>query len=361
MYLLRERFKDKIYLAGLACTGSSLVIFCLPFITAMDEQSTFTLFVFNFLLTAIYFFIRIFNRKRIEKESKIHHLFLLLILFLISAYSLNREIPVFENSAAWFAGLLALLCINYAAFVFFESMPQWARHLLSFINGIGLITFLYLSIYLLPLYAIGLIGIFLLGISLHAFVPLLFTIYTLVLQARIADNNRKYWISFSAGIASVLSFIVIYLIQWSNTSKEIHTVLQEAKKNKTELPSWAVVSQKIPQNSITKKILKTELVYSVPGSGNFNFFWGLPGRGLGEERKHDPMVMMATFFIGKSALQEEEKIKILESIYDMRHEAEERLWSGDHLYTEFVNTEVKLWPQCNIAYTEKQLQLQTMM
>src|SRR5688572_8996081 len=353
MHLLKKRLNDKIYRAGLGCIAISIFLFCLPFIVTIEEQAEFGLFVLNFSLTGIYFLIRIVHRKEIEKESKIHHLLLLLILFLISAYSLNREMSVFENSVNWFTGLLVLLCTNYLAFAFFEGMPQWSRHLISFINGAGFITFLYLSIYLLPLFAIGLIGAFLLGISLHVFVPLLFTIYTLVLQDRVSENHKKYWISFSAGIASVLFFIVIYLIQWSNTSKEIHTVLQEAKKSKTELPSWAVVSQKIPRNNISKKILKTELVYSVPESDNFNFFWGLPGRNFGEEKKHDPMVMMATFFMGKPVLQDEEKIKVLESMYGMRHEAEERLWSGDHLYTEFVNTEVKLWPQCNIAYTEK--------
>lgn len=353
MYLLRERFNDKIYLAGLVCVLTSLIIFCLPFMTKLEEQSIFSLFVFNFIVTGIYFLIRIFNRKQIAKEDKIHHLFLLLILFLISAYSLNREIPVFENSADWFAGLLALLCVNYAAFAFFEGLPNWARHSVSFINGAGLITFLYLSIYLLPLYAVGLIGAFLLGISLHTFVPVLFTIYTLVLQNRVAESKKNYWISFSTGLLGTLFFIIIYLIQWSNTAKEIHTVLNEARKNKTELPTWTVVAQKIPRNDISKKILKTELAYSVPSSDNFNLFWGLPGRSFGEEKKHDPLVMMATFFMGKPGIDEEEKIKVLESMYGMRHEAEERLWSGDHLYTEFVNTEIKLWPKCNIAYTEK--------
>ena len=42
-------------------------------------------------------------------------------------------------------------------------------------------------------------------------------------------------------------------------------------------------------------------------------------------------------------------------MYDMRHQAQERLWSGDHLHTSFVNTEIKLWPKCNMAYTEKTL------
>jgi XrtN system VIT domain protein len=63
--------------------------------------------------------------------------------------------------------------------------------------------------------------------------------------------------------------------------------------------------------------------------------------------------MLSVFFAGYSAMAESDRIKVLESIYDMRHEAEERLWSGEHLRTSFVDTEIKLWPNCNIAYTEK--------
>jgi XrtN system VIT domain protein len=353
MYLLKKRLNDQIYRAGLGCIAISLFLFCLPFIIAMEEQAEFGLFVFNFSLTGIYFLIRVVNRKQIEKEKKIHHLFLLLILFLISAYSLNREIPVFENSVNWFAGLLILLCINYVAFALFDSMPQWARHSISFINGAGFITFLYLSIYLLPLLPIGVIGAFLLGVSLHVFVPLLFTIYTMIFQNRVAESSKKYWISFSAGLLAVLSFIIIYLIQWSNTTKKINTALYESRKNEADLPAWTVVSKKIPRNNIAKKILKAGLVYSVPQSEEFNFFWGMPGRNFGEEKRHDPLVMMAAFFVGKPAMVEEDRIKVLESMYDMRHQAQERLWSGDHLYTAFVNTEIKLWPNCNMVYTEK--------
>jgi XrtN system VIT domain protein len=353
MYLLKKRLNDSIYRAGLGLMAISLFLFCLPFMITMEEQATFGLFAFNFMLTAAYFFIRVANRKKIEKEDKIHHLFLLLVLFLISAYSLNREMSVFENSANWFAGLLILLCCNYISFAFFDSMPQWARHTVSFINGAGFITFLYLTIYLLPLSPIGIIGAFLLGISLHVFVPSLFTIYTIILQNRVSENNRKYWISFSAGLLAVLTFIIIYLIQWSSISAKINNAVYESGKNKAGLPAWTIVSQKIPRNDIAKKILKAGLVYSVPQSDEFSFFWGIPGRNFGEERKHDPLVMMATFFMGKPAMAEDDRIKVLESMYDMRHQAQERLWSGDHLYTSFVNTEIKLWPACNIAYTEK--------
>lgn len=351
--MLKKRLNDSIYRAGLGLMALSLFIFCIPFMFNIDEQSTFAVFVFNFMITGTYFLIRLVNRKEVEKESKIHHLFLLLILLLISAYSLNRNMSVFQKSVDWFAGLLVLLCSNYIAFSFFEDMPKWARHSVSFINGAGFFTFLYLSIYLLPLAPIGVIGAIFLGVSLHVFVPLLFTIYSIVLQNRVSENCKKHWISFSAGLLSVFTFVIIYVFQWSTISKQIDTAVYDSVKNETGLPAWMVVSQKIPRNNLTKKILKAGLVYSIPQSNEFDFFFGMPGRNFGEEKKHDPLVMMAVFFTGKPAIEEDERIKVLESMYDMRHQAQERLWSGDHLYTAFVNTEVKVWPGCNMAYTEK--------
>ena len=153
MHLFKERLNDSFYRAGIGLIALSLLVFCLPFMVTMEENADFGLFIFNYMFTGIYFLVRVFNKSQIEKENKIHHLFLLLILFLISAYSLNREITVFESSVDWFSGLLVLLCCNYILFAFFNSLPQWARHTISFLNGVGFVTFLYLSIYLLAVVA----------------------------------------------------------------------------------------------------------------------------------------------------------------------------------------------------------------
>jgi XrtN system VIT domain protein len=54
-------------------------------------------------------------------------------------------------------------------------------------------------------------------------------------------------------------------------------------------------------------------------------------------------------------LSEEDRIKILESQYNARHQALERLWSGEHLRTAQVVTNVKVWPAMHLSYTEKTL------
>ncbi len=47
-------------------------------------------------------------------------------------------------------------------------------------------------------------------------------------------------------------------------------------------------------------------------------------------------------------------------MHDSRHQAQERLWEGDDLLTEHINTEVKIWPQFGISYTEKMITVSNM-
>jgi hypothetical protein len=63
------------------------------------------------------------------------------------------------------------------------------------------------------------IGFFALGISLHAFVPLLFTIYTIILMVRLGRDNKQAWWYFSTSAAGVLVLIVVYGIQWATITK----------------------------------------------------------------------------------------------------------------------------------------------
>ncbi|MEI9913355.1 MAG: XrtN system VIT domain-containing protein [Bacteroidota bacterium] len=352
MHLLKQKLQNKEYLAGLICIAVSLFFFCLPFFINIKEENAFGLFTANFLLTLVYFFVLFFNRKSIQKEDKIHNTFLFMNLFFISAWSLNREMTVFEDSANWFAGLLVLICVNYISFAYKEVLPKWATHLMSFTAGVSFVTFLYLSLYLLPLYPVGLIGFFLIGVSLHVFVPLLFMVYTLVLMKKVSATDKKYWVSFSAGLVSVIAFVACYIGLWNSSKKQIDHAWLESN-NKTGLPAWVNVTQKVAPGFFVNKMMKTELIFSVPEAATGDFLWRVPVKNFGEERKHDPLVMTAALLSGTPKVETDSRIKILESMQGLRHEGQERLWIGDHLYTEQVNTEVKLWPACNMAYTEK--------
>src|SRR4051794_22384878 len=111
MYLLKSRLHDSLYQAGLICLAISLFFFCLPFFVTIQEEQQFGLFVASFAMTLIYFFLKLVQRKKVETENRIHYTFLFLVLFLVSAYALNREMPVFEDSAGWFSALLVTSCV----------------------------------------------------------------------------------------------------------------------------------------------------------------------------------------------------------------------------------------------------------
>jgi XrtN system VIT domain protein len=354
MYLLKARLRDSLYQSGLICLAISLFFFCLPLLSPVKEGQEFGLFVPSFAMTLIYFGIFLAQRKRLETENRIHYIFLLLVLSLVSAYSLNRVMAVFEDSTPWFSVLLVTSCVNFAAFAYADALPKWTVHLMSFVSGVSWVAFAYLSLYLLPIYALGIIGFFLLGASLHAFVPLLFTIYSIKLLGKSAEAEKRYWWSFLTGLLLAVAFVVGYTIMWNNNKRQLNNAWYQSTTGGNELPVWVNVAQNVPDNFFTRKLLRTDLVYSIPGSERGNLFWRIPDmNSLDETKKHDPLVMTAELLTGKLGLTNQDRVKVLTSMHHLRHETGDRLWSGEHLSTESINTEVRFWPDCNITYTEK--------
>lgn len=351
MYLVRKRFSDNIYRTGIICLGFSLLLYLLPVITNAGTGSG--IFLFNSGLTAIFFIYRFIARKQVSKEAKLYHGVLLLVLFFVSAWALNREITVFERSAGWFSVLLALVCANSMAFAYFPALPGWVRHFVSFLNGIAVVTFFYLSLCLMPIYIFGLAASPLLGVSLHVFAPVLLFIYTLLQQKRITRRNKQYRVSFGGGIIATLAIVITFTIQWNTAARQIDRAWTDGIANKAGLPAWVATLESIPSGSLVRTVLKGDLVYTSPEDNADNFFWNVPVRGMGEPRKHDPLIMIASCFSPGMKIDRDSRIKLLEAGFDKHHETEEHLWSGDNLHTDSVNTEVKIWPRCNLAYTEK--------
>ena len=202
MQVFKAQIKDKTWILGLGLIICSLFFFCIPFIMETGQPADFNLFIPNFLLAAVYFLILFFGGRLRGGRDGLHPLFLFFILFFISAWSLNREMSVFEESATWFAVLQVLLCVNYIAFAFFKSYSTLTKLILCFVLGVAMVTFAYLTFYLVPLYAVSLAASPLLGISLHSFVPLLFVVYTVVLILRITRENKRLWCQYNVPVFS---------------------------------------------------------------------------------------------------------------------------------------------------------------
>lgn len=357
MQLLRQRAKSSVYVAGIVSLLLSLLIYNVPSFADQNEGLNVTLLMFNYMITIGYFVILLVNRKTVEPKEKIHHTFLLLILAFISAWSLNRSIPIFENSTQWFSILQVLVCLNYIGMAYSEALPKWAVHAMSFTAGVAFLTFFYLAAYLLPVYPIGAIAFLFFGISLHTFVPLAFSIYTLILMRKVTQDNKRYYISFLGGLLASLAFVSSYVGLWGATQKKINKALTQTDST-SGLPSWVPVVRDIPSGFFSNKILQTDVVFTVPEDERREFFSGLPMKDFAEDiKEHDPLVMTSVFFSGKLDINYNVKVKILESMYGLKHETQDRLWSGSDLHTSQVATDVKLWAACNIAYTEKTLKI----
>jgi XrtN system VIT domain protein len=287
MHLVKARLGDSLYLAGLVCLSISLIFFCLPFFGMAREGQQFPLFTGNFALTVIYFFLRLVRRKDLAEENRIHYTFLFLALFLVSAYSLNREMSVFDDSANWFSALIVTSCVNYIAFAFAGAMPKRTLYLMSFIAGISWMAFAYLSLYLFPLYAMGLVGAILFGVGLHTFVPVLFTYYSIRLLKETSNGDRKFLWSFLGGVGAAVAIVIIYALMWNSNKNKINYAWRDSIQKDNDLPVWVNVAEKVPDNFFTRKLMRTGLVYSTPNSDPESIFWRMPEE-LGEKRNTIP-------------------------------------------------------------------------
>ena len=345
---------DKTWLYGLILLGISLFIFCIPLFFHLAEVPEGLFFV-NYIIAIFYFgIICASGRRSVQRENGLAPILVFLVLSLVSCYALNRTMSVFENSVPWWSILLVITSVNYLANPFYSYFPRWLQDLSCTIAGIALIAFLYLAIYLLPIYVIGTFGIIALGMGLHAFVPLLFVAYTIVFIRQTAGKNRHSLYAFGIGILIALGTIIQFTIRWNAEVRRVnHDLFQSPSDN--NLPPWVTVAQDCRPTTFNEHFLKAGLVYEVPPQWNWDIFSIDPKIKYHEQHRHDPLIMIASGLVGQSNLDDDARVKILESLYDSRHYALQRLWSDDALATTGVKTNVELYPNVHLSYTEEEL------
>ncbi|WP_187263514.1 XrtN system VIT domain-containing protein [Pontibacter beigongshangensis] len=348
-----------VQLTGVGLVLLSLLLFLLPEWDLVPKNvELFGIFMFNYCLAAGYLLILgVSGCLKFRSPSfRPENLFLYLVLALISCFSLNREIPIFQDSAQWLDLYLITLGVAMVGYTFRVNLPVVARHLLLFWLGAGLMLMLYYALYLAPLYLIGVVGALFIGIGLHVLVPLQVVVCLVLVAIRAWRENDRFIYSFGGGAVLPLLFLVHFLGQWYERNNQLSQLQNDyIIQDNTELPRWVTISQQLPPDQFTEKLIKSELVYQVP-SENFSA-WDFPSTNFDEVKQHDPLVMIAAFLFGKPALDADERIKILESLYDARHHAQQRLWTGRSLSTTRVVSQVRLFPQYRISYTEKVLSI----
>jgi XrtN system VIT domain protein len=343
--------RDSRLWVGLVLIVVSLGFYFLPGILHSSPNDNFSFFLMNYILLQLYF-IYLWVGGNLRRGRRGRNTFAVyLTLCLISCFLLNKDFVIFAKSTDWWAVTLTVCCINNIAYGFKEVFPPLVRTIMAFVLGISTCCFLYLTFCLLPICFYGGIGMLFFGIGGHAFIPLLFLIYTYTLVSQYVFFRKKHRYAYFSGIGFVVVVIAVYITLWINAVFAVNDAY--LMPDNKDLPAWENVARKTPKNAITERVLKAGLVYQVVGDGDMSFLEMPRRRGLFDaELLQDPLVTIASL-TRPSYVTETDAAKVLSAMYDSRQETQDRLWSGDKLSTIQVRTNADIWPSLHMAYTEK--------
>lgn len=345
----KEITPDSQYQAGLF-----LLIINLGIFLASDKSTKETGVLFTQGISVLYVVILFSSMKmkvfwRRQPAESLSHRLLAWQIWIISCFTLNRGVSVFQESTDWLVVTLVVSCLSNILFYWEAQLPKRIREVLNIFLAFSTVLWAYFSIYTCVFYPVGLIGILALGLGFHIFIPLFLFITHVKLLARAwpLHNNAILF-----GILTPVVFTIIFTIQWNLSQNKIQTAYQKSFTSTThEIPNWIATAQKIEKNWIIERILKSNLLYQ-NFEGDFDF---MPRSLNFEKVEHDPLIMTASLFSRKNSIETEDKIKILQVLHDTRHETEERLWAGNELVTQDVITQARIYPEYRMAYTEKTL------
>jgi XrtN system VIT domain protein len=309
----------------------------------------------NYLLASAYFFISFLDKPensnvfRLVRPRMNWHF--LMALLLVSCFSLNKDIHVFAQAPLWLEILLVPILFAFVFIAYPHPLPNGIRNGLGFMAGFGALVLLYYAFVLLPTILFAVIGLVLLGISIHLVVPLIMV----VMLVRYAATNsypfsRKG--SFWSGLIAALICSGIYIGLYTYHSQEIIQAQEEIVLNEeTELPEWVQYAQKCQSTFWVKRIIGLGLLYEKHSDDwwGFNFNRG----SFSELREHDPLVACAGLRVKQPELSNEETVKILSTSADTRHYAYEKLWSGRDLRISKIVTDMRVYSDYRMAYSEK--------
>ncbi|HPM32046.1 MAG TPA: XrtN system VIT domain-containing protein [Chryseolinea sp.] len=323
-----------------------------------EKKDMFMIFWVHYILAMAYtvalLFVRVIGIQKSWNKENINKTVIALNLFLISAYALNREIPVFENSSDWLCVYLMLSSLTILSYRYFTKLPGWVNNLQFVLLGFATALYVYLALYAANFYFFGAFGIIAFGIGAHILVPLFLTIACVSLFIKNYNGlGSSLW--FGAGIGLSLSVVIFFVTEWNSRISKMETwANQSVIYGPAELPVWVSLGKYVKNDWISERILKSDLVYTT-ASESFREWDFMPKMVSWDEvRKHDPLVYIASLF-SKCHIGDEDKVQILKAIANGRHQSNERLWSGDNLTTSYIVSDVDIYTDLRIAYTEQYL------
>jgi XrtN system VIT domain protein len=358
---VKEFDKSILYLGYLFLAGSCFLYVLSDNYDSSGRKDFFTLFILHYIMAIAYavtlFFYKAYGIRKSWRKENLTYTIILLNLFLVSAYALNREMAVFQDSTDWLCGYLILTSLTLLSYHYFDSLPRWINKLQHFLLGSAMVLYLYLSLFVAEMYPFGGIGIIFFGIGAHIFVPLTLLIGCIFLVIRAHKLQKVSIVWAMAGSLTIVLFGMGFAHEWDRRVSAIEALAnQSVMYPEATLPVWIKVGQSLPNDWITQRILKGNLVYTV-ATNRFNGWSFFPeDMNWDEKKKHDPFVFLSSLR-SVCNLPATERIKILQAISDTRYRAQERLWSGDNLSTSYIVSDIDIYPHLRLAYTEKYLNI----
>lgn len=340
------------YVFGLTLLCFTLIAWLCSCFKPADVNTEIT-FIITHLLTLLYFFSCWIGGHLRPWEGRRKVMSVFVVLLLVDAYTVNNSMRVFESTATWSGIMLIFICANILAFGFFERWPEWIRYLQCAVLGFTLLLPFYLAFYLLPLYVVSVIGLLAIGLSIVTFSPIFLLWFNFRMVRKLVWPVRSYRLTYLGSGALAVLAVVTYLVAYANDKSNMeHAYRKSNTAVREELPPWIRAAQEAGTGFITAQLLKTDVVYTSPGIRSNFSLWEMPGREFGEKLTHDPLFMTAGAFLGTIDIPEEDRLKMLNVMFDKRHYTVDRYWSGKDLVTTSVTTTANIWPQYHLAYTE---------
>jgi len=349
--------KDNVFIFGLVLLALSLGAFSLQPSDGF-RGDFFGSFMLHFVLVWAYT-ITLWINKRLRwwafgsRRAEYPTTLLLLMLWLISCFALNREMEVFQPSAewlSWYLGISGAACVAYA---WKDWMSPATRFVLWTVLGASFVLFVYYALALTPISIFGMIVVWFFGLPLHAWVPLVLCVYLFLILRNAVLEERWGRMAVFSGIAVPVAVILIFSSAWYQVSNRMALSVKGLEnQDQNELPRWVSVSQKLEKNWLNGYLLKSVAEGNMPI--NRGMFEGFLSPAFGG-KENDPVMQIAAAVSPHPDLDELECRKIYAAQYNARQVMEERLWSGDDLITTEVKSTVMLDPGHRLSYTEKVL------
>jgi XrtN system VIT domain protein len=322
---------NKTTLIGLIAIAISTITFLIPEMFFLGKNSNIfggTILI-HYSIAILYVIYTKIERLRIKQPFFKHERktgTLTGILFWISCFALNREIPLFHESTDWLSVLISICTLTLLVEVFFTFTNKYLQIAYALLSGITSILLFYYSVYLLPMWFFGLIGIILIGLGGHVFVPFFMLLNQIKLIKKLYETSHTA-IAYSLGLIIPIASALVFTVIFSSAHSKLQHIVSEASTQK-DLPTWVYVSQHTPKTTLNSLVLRKALIYPY-----FRWAFGdMPSQNKREEKRHNPALIVADMFNSHhkkdNKLSVKDRINILASDYEEHNEEEERLWRG---------------------------------